>query len=39
MGKLEISQSLKWAIIHENPSSSFYAITAESQKNKRVTDS
>ena len=35
MEKLEISQSLIWAIIHKNPSNSFYAIIAEIQKNKR----
>ena len=42
MEKLQISQSLIWAIIHKNPSNSFYAITAESKRvteeNKRVTD-
>ena len=32
MEKLEISQILIWAIIHQNPSKSFYAITAESKK-------
>ena len=32
MEKLEISQSLIWAIIHQNPLKSFYAITAESKK-------
>ena len=32
MEKLEISHSLIWAIIHQNPSKSFYAITAESKK-------
>ena len=32
MGKLEISQSLIWAIIHKNPSNSSCAITAESRK-------
>ena len=32
MKKLEISQILIWAIIHQNPSKSFYAITAESKK-------
>ena len=34
MGKIEISQSLIWAIIHKNPSNSLYAITAESKKKK-----
>ena len=33
MGKLEISQKLILAIIHKNPSNSFYAITAENKKN------
>ena len=37
MGKLEISQSLIGAIIHKNPSNSFYVITTETQKNKSVT--
>ena len=37
MEKLEISQSLIWAIIHKNPSKSFYAITAESKK-KQMCD-
>ena len=34
MEKLEISHSLIWAIIHQNPSKSFYAITAEIKKKK-----
>ena len=38
MAKSEISQSLMWAIVHKNPSNSFCAITAETQKNKCVTD-
>ena len=32
MGKLEISQSLIWAIIKKKPSNIFYVITAESKK-------
>ena len=38
MGKLKISQNSKWAIIHKDPSNSFYAITAETQKNKCMMD-
>ena len=34
MGKLEIFQSLLWAIIYKNPSNSFYVIIAESKKKK-----
>ena len=37
MKKLEISQILIWAIIHQNPSKSFYAITAEIRKKKKKT--
>ena len=32
MENLKFSQSLIWAIIHKNPSNSFYAITAKSKK-------
>ena len=32
MEKLEISQSLIWAMIQKNPLKSFYAITAETEK-------
>ena len=31
MKKLEISQMSIWAIIHQNPSKSFYGITAETK--------
>ena len=34
MVKLEISQSLIWAIILKNPSNSFYAITIKIKKKK-----
>ena len=38
MGKLKISESLRWAITHKNPSNSFHAITTKNKEIEPVTD-